>query len=199
MRILIADDHPMVLQGIKSTLLQQGHEVFTESSIDGCESALINGLEVDVLLLDYHFPKGSIEQLLQNNTLFLPENIAILSGMTEVEEMLFLLQSTPVKAFIPKTIDLEHLDSIVSDLVNLPRSDNKVLYLWDLLNHQFKTAKELFAKNELLSAKERTVYFLLKKGYQDKQIAEQLNRSIHTIRVQIRAIKRKKGNVRQRV
>ena len=38
---------------------------------------------------------------------------------------------------------------------------------------------------------------LMREGLLDKQIAERLHRSVHTIRVQIRAIRRKRGSSRR--
>jgi len=40
---------------------------------------------------------------------------------------------------------------------------------------------------------------LLRKGLLDKEIAESLHRSVHTIRVQVRSIKRKRTVIRRSV
>ncbi len=55
----------------------------------------------------------------------------------------------------------------------------------------------IFPRHTLLTQKEREVFMLMRKGLLDKQIADELGLSIHTVRVHLRAIKRKRGHNRR--
>jgi len=196
MKILVADDHPMVLNGLTFALKSSGHDVSTAASLD----ALLQQLTVhseshfNLLLLDYHFPDGKVTDVLQKSLLDDSVIVAVLSAMTDPEEILHLLEVTRTNLFISKTIDIDDLLNAISQLEdNTPDS----AMIWNLQQKKFLRTAEQFPKGSVLSPKEREVFMLLKKGMLDKQIADSLNRSIHTIRVQIRAVKRKRGSVRR--
>ena len=191
MKILIADDHPMVLSSISSVLEDNGHSVTTAASFYELQALFKQGTQNswDILLLDYHFPEGKITDLLEQSSL--PSNaiIAILSGMTDPEDILFVLETAQADLFIPKTIDMNDLVSVIPQLKL--KKEKKPL-IWSLEHRKLSSIAEQFPKGTVLTPKEREVFMLLRKGMLDKQIADKLNRSIHTIRVQIRSIKRKR-------
>lgn len=201
MNILVADDHPMVLKGLSSALTAAGHKVTAIASLDTLFQQLTKSTEhkFHLLLLDYHFPDGKVIDILKKVSIdesAIDEStiVAILSGMTDPEEILNLLEVARADLFISKTIDIDDLLNAVSQL---EEKKPEVAMIWNLEQKKFLHTIEQFPKGTVLSPKEREVFMLLKQGMLDKQIAESLNRSIHTIRVQIRAIKRKRGSLRR--
>ena len=113
MNILLVDDHPMVLHSLSGLLKSQGYGV---STADGCQRAreeLLGGQLFDLLLLDYHLPDGSALDLLCELRERLPRHVVVISGISDAEETLYILEKTLAKAFVPKNIDLDDLVAAV--------------------------------------------------------------------------------------
>ncbi len=194
MRVLIIDDHPMVLDAISSVLRDGGHEVVTAPDVPPARALLGPAAGIDVLLLDYNLPSGLAMELLQSREL-LPPHVVILSGTADPEDVLYLLEKTPAAAFIPKSIDLEDLPIALGMVVESGSQTTPLI--WEPVQRRMLPAGRAFPRGEVLTPREREVFMLLRQGLLDKQIADHLGRSVHTVRVQIRAIKRKRGTTRR--
>lgn len=195
MQVLLVDDHPMVLHSLSGLLQADGHTVTTSDSYQHARALLLKPTRFDLLLLDYHLPDGSAFNLLQETGIQIPGHVVIISGISDAEEVLYILEKSPAKAFIPKDIDFEDLAIALQQAVLLP--DNGGSWVWQIDKRAFMPGASAYPKETMLSPKEREVFMLLRQGLLDKQIASQLSRSIHTIRVQIRSIKRKRGSTRR--
>lgn len=195
MRILVVDDHPMVLQGIAASLKRRGHEVSTARDVASAREALGGPAALDLLLLDYNLPPGNGAELLADPKVAVPPCVAILSGMTDPEDILAALE-LGAHAFIPKSIELDHLVRALEELPGL-HSEEELGWLWDARQACYVRASQAFPRGTVLSPKERKVFMLLRRGLLDKQIAEELKLSIHTVRVHIRGIRRKRSTRRR--
>ena len=193
MKILIVDDHPMVLSGLAATLRERGHHITTArdsaSALAGLASAASAAALPDLALLDYHLAEDSAACLLAHPACRAVACIVILSGMTDPEDILGVLHDG-AHAFIPKSIEPDDLTPALEHIVQLKISGGAV---WSTLSRSFIAADKAFPKASTLTPKEREVFRGLRRGLLDKQIADELNLSIHTVRVHIRAIKRKRG------
>lgn len=194
MKILIVDDHPLALQGIDFILRSADHDTILANNFESARNALQQPL--DYLLLDYHLAEQNGMDLLRLPDIALPEHILIFSGLLDPEDIIFALETSPAHAFISKQIDLADLPCAITQLKEL---DHQKIWIWNSVKQHFVNATEAFPEQILLTSKERAVYMLLRQGLLDKQIADLLDRSIHTIRVQIRAIKRKRKTIRRSV
>lgn len=194
MKILIVDDHPLALQGIDFILRSADYHTTLANNLESAKSALEQSF--DCLLLDYHLAESSGMDLLCLPDIVLPEHILIFSGMSDPEDIIFALETSAAHAFISKQIDLTDLHCAISQLKGL---DHQKIWVWNSAQQHFVAAMEAFPEQTLLTSKERAVFMLLRQGLLDKQIADLLNRSIHTIRVQIRAIKRKRKTIRRSI
>lgn len=191
MNILVVDDHPMVLQGIGAALSARGHQVGLARTLEQACS-LLRSPVYDLLLLDYNLAEASGADLLQAGGVTLPPCVIVLSGMTDPEDILSALE-LGATAFLPKSVELEQMLLAVEEGPGLDRSG----HIWDMQRGGYQPASEAFPRGTVLSPKEREVFMQLRRGLLDKQIADQLSLSIHTVRVHIRAIKRKRGNPRR--
>ena len=194
MDILLVDDHPMVQHGLSSVLRAAGHPVTAAADCAAARPALDGG-GFDLLLLDYHLPDGSGLDLLREFSGRLPPRVVLLSGATDTEEILFALERSEARAFIPKDIDLEHVAEALRQVEQF--ADDDSTWVWRCEQQLFVPSDEAFPRESSLTRKEREVFMLMREGLLDKQIAERLNRSVHTIRVQIRSIRRKRGSSRR--
>jgi len=196
MRICVVDDHPMVLEGVTAVLGRRGHQTETASDIGQATKVLAERGPFDLLLLDYFLPSGKGPELLQDPAVDPPEQVVILSAMQDPEDILFALEQTTAKAYILKLIDLEDLAIAVEQIAGL-QSGSSAGHVWDTKRRCFIAAEKAFPSGTVLTRKEREVFMHMRQGLQDKQIADRLGRSIHTVRVQVRSIKRKRGHSRR--
>lgn len=194
MHILIADDHPLLLHGLSGLLAQRGHTVATVADIPEAIGLLTSEAGFDLLVLDFNLPTGPASLLLRNHAAILPPRIVVLSGILEPEDVLDVLDLGAC-VFLPKCIDTMAMIGILERLDGL--AEVKGGYVWDVAHHRLVAAHDLYPKGTVLTTKEREVFMLMRKGLQDKQIADSLELSIHTVRVHLRAIKRKRGSRRR--
>lgn len=193
--VLIVDDHPMVTDGLSSRLRAQGHQVAGAGNLDCARSAL-HGEPFDLLVLDLDLGGEFGTDLLGDDSLVerLPRRTLILSGTSDRDEIAIALDHG-AQAFVAKSLPFEDVVRAIETTLSLPDSDEP--FLWDEGAGGFVTMSSLFPKGTLLSPQERKVFALMRQGLQDKQIAAELDRSIHTVRVQIRSIFRKRGSRRR--
>jgi len=191
MHILIVDDHPMVLQSMMLILEQAGHQV--DSAADERQAREKLQQRYDLLLLDYNLQTNKGTELLDQE-IVRPDRTVLISGLTDPDIILHTLENPAVHAFISKQLDPEELPLAIAQLEQLSTPPP---WIWCSQGKSFVGAGEAYPKNSVLTPKEREVFMLLRQGMLDKQIADHLHRSIHTIRVQIRAIKRKRGGQRR--
>ncbi|MSQ69434.1 MAG: response regulator transcription factor [Gammaproteobacteria bacterium] len=190
MKILLVDDHPLVLQGIAAALTARGHEMHTASDLAPAREALRAHPDIELLVLDLNLPSGSGIELLRAMAGALPAQVAILSGQLDPEDISYAL-FLGATAFVSKTIEPAALVAALEGLPGLP-AGLRGACLWNERGSGFVHIHEVFSRASLLSAKEREVFMLLRQGLADKQIADRLSLSIHTVRVHARAIKRKR-------
>lgn len=190
MKILLVDDHPLVLQGIAAALSARGHEVLTAADLAPAREILRAHADTELLVLDLNLPSGSGIELLQQMAGALPPHVAVLSGQIEPEDISYAL-SLGACAFVAKTIEPGALVEALESLPGLP-AKLRGACIWQERGRGFVHIHEVFARATLLSVKEREVFMLLRQGLADKQIADRLGLSIHTVRVHARAIKRKR-------
>lgn len=191
----MVDDHPMVMEGIAASLRRRGHDVSTARDVAGAREALKQAATLDLLVLDYNLPPGSGADLLADPKVALPPCVAILSGMTDPEDILAALE-LGAHAFIPKSIEPDHLIRALEELPGLG-VDEELGWLWDTRQACYVRASKAFPRGTVLSPQERKVFMFLRRGLLDKQIAEELKLSIHTVRVHVRGIRRKRSTRRR--
>ena len=62
-RVLLADDHVIVREGLKNILLQEGFEVAGEASDGKRAVELAKGIRPDIALIDFSMPEGTMNVL----------------------------------------------------------------------------------------------------------------------------------------
>jgi DNA-binding NarL/FixJ family response regulator len=194
MDILLIDDHALVVSGIASLLRESGHTVATARDLTGARATLAAG-SFDLLLLDINLGAESGLDLLEGGGCRLPQRIVLLSGVTE-QETIFLGFESGAFGFIPKSVEPAELVAALADMIERPPLKDSG-WIWDTQRREAQDAYARFPRETVLTPKERQVFMLMREGKLDKQIADDLGLSIHTVRVHIRAIKRKRGHNRR--
>lgn len=195
-RILFVDDHPLVLTGVADMLRGCGHAVATASTLTGAADALEDeGATYDLLLLDLNLAQENGLGLLERGRGRLPSRTVMLSGVTE-QEWIFKGFELGAFGFISKSIQPAELTDAIAAVIAETRPVDAG-WIWDSQRRRLVDAYDYFPRETVLTPKERAVFMLMREGKLDKQIADDLGLSIHTVRVHIRAIKRKRGHNRR--
>jgi two-component system, NarL family, nitrate/nitrite response regulator NarL len=195
-RILIADDHKLFCEGIKTLLSSQPEFQVVGEARDGEEACqLVEKLHPDILLLDLLMPKTDGMHVLQS----LAESrhqirTILLSGAVDGEQI--------TKAFELGLRGLVLKDSSASLLFQCIRTVmagqywigwQSVANLAEMLQHHKKSAKKLSPKNYGITPREMQILKAAVSGYLNKEIAGQYHISEQTVKHHLTSIFDKLG------
>jgi DNA-binding NarL/FixJ family response regulator len=196
MDILIVDDHPLVTVGLSDRLRGLGHRVeVCHTLADASQRIRAQSFDMCVLDLDMGGKRGT--QIMADPTLAdkLPECIVVLSGTRDRDEIVGALEAG-AHAFLSKSIPFE---DVIEGILSAPQAyRGGEPGMWVQEVRAYVPLGVVYPRGSTLSKREREVFQLLRRGNSDKAIAQELGRSVHTIRVQIRSILRKRGSPRRR-
>ena len=190
-RVLLVDDHPLILSGLAENLHGSGCHVATARGLADALRLIAEEEKFDVVVLDINLGKENGLDLLEHPPSKLPERVILLSGATEQE---WVMQGFALGAmgFIPKNVELDEVLAALAELMDKPIIHGSG-WVWNSDIRQLVDAYDFFPRHTVLTPKERVVFMRMREGKLDKQIADELGMSIHTVRVHIRAIRRKRG------
>jgi DNA-binding NarL/FixJ family response regulator len=176
--IAIADDHPMIINGIKDILSDCKHIVFTGTYTNGSE--LMEGLKEglpDILLLDIQLPDKTGDKLLLEILKKYPDFKVI--ALTNFDSTLYVsnMIHNGAKGYLLKTVDKNTLITALEavyrgELYIEPSMKEKV----DLIE---TGVNRTLANKFMLKPREKQVLQLIVNGMTNAEIA--LSLSIHTV------------------
>jgi DNA-binding NarL/FixJ family response regulator len=186
-RVLIADDHPLVRQGLEVVIGAQPDMTLVAQADDG-EKAVTAALEArpDVLVLDLKMPKldglAAIRQIRER----LPEaRCIILTSFTDDEQVLEAVQAGAM-GFLNKDA---HHDELLSAIRAVSRGDGALHpSAARVLMQSYKTGPRLTVANDALTQTELKVLQLLAHGSSNRDLAEALGVSVRTVTTHVRNI-----------
>lgn len=181
-RILLADDHPVLRSGLEALLgLEPGLQVVGQASTGEEAVEKTRLLRPDVVVMDLSMPgMDGIEATKKIGELGLGARVLVLTSQTEEDYLLPVLEAGGA-GFVRKT-------SADSDLVNAIRTVARgEVFLYPsatrLLLRKYQTAKEAKEEGPLdkLSEREREVLALTAEGYSSAEIGKRLFLSPKTV------------------
>lgn len=188
-KVLLADDHPGFLMGIKSVLsLYTEFEVVFEA-INGREAiAAIQSFKPDIAVLDIEMPEmNGIEVVRQLKAFNNPLPILILSAYCEAAYINTLLD-LGVNGYLLKN---EVVDRIADAIKAIAKGE--MGWISPQVNQILFIAQNKQAQKSELSVREKQILELLKEGKSNQEIADTLCLSYHTIKNSITTIFTKLG------
>jgi DNA-binding NarL/FixJ family response regulator len=184
-RILIADDHSLFRDGLRSLLQAEGHEIVGEAK-NGREAVeLARALKPDLVLMDVQMPEldgiGATKAIVGE----LPEMKVVMLTASEEEAKLFEAIKSGAQGYLLKNLEAEEF----FDLLERAQRGEPALTptLARKLLQEFAKPSEQSA--DPLTAREHEVLELMVEGVtSNRRLAKRLNLSENTVKFHVRNI-----------
>lgn len=191
-KVMIADDHSMIREGLKQLLELEGDYQVIEEACDGveCLDKLAN-VTPDILLLDINMPNmNGLEVLQKMKEKRMKVKVLVLTVHNEVE---YLLKAVDIgiNGYLLKDSESAELKKAILTVVN--GEDYIQPSLIPLLNAKMIDRNKDNVKIESLTRREMDVLKLLAVGMYNKEVAEKLNISERTVKNHVSNIFKKIG------
>jgi DNA-binding NarL/FixJ family response regulator len=176
--IIIADDHPLMTEGLTSIIHSETSYRVTQCIHDGKALLhLLNTQKPTLILLDINMPKiNGIEAAKEIRARF-PQILIVCISMYTDKHIYTTLKEIGVNGFIPKLSD----GKIFTDTITSVLQGNTVFVEEKEEKQQTHPLADSFQNTIKLSTREIEVLRLIKKGLTTKAISESLNLSTHTV------------------
>jgi two-component system nitrate/nitrite response regulator NarL len=187
-RVVLADDHVFVRDGIKSLLENEANITVVGEATDGLEAlSLIDQLQPDLLILDIRMPNLTgievVEQLRSKNNFV---KIVMLS-MHESEEYVLKSIQAGADGYLLKGSSKEEFLKALHTVANGGKyfsGDISSILIGQLTNPTFTPeTKQSLGEEQLITKREKEILKLLLTGKGNKEIAEALDISKRTAEV----------------
>jgi DNA-binding NarL/FixJ family response regulator len=191
-RILIADDHSLFRDGLRSLLQAQGHEVVGEAK-NGREAVeLARTLDPDVVLMDLQMPEldgiGATKAIVGA----MPEMKVVILTASEEESKLFDAIKSGAQGYLLKNLEAEEFFELLEGAQRgepalTPNLARKLLQ--EFAKPAAPVAPAVEEDQDALTAREREVLELMVEGVtSNRKLARQLNVSENTVKFHVRNI-----------
>jgi len=185
-RVMIVDDHALVAEGIEA-ILETYDDIEVVATLSNGRDAVdqIARLRPDVVLLDLNMPGitglAATEMLLERR----PETLIVIISMYDSPEYISTAMSHGAKGYILKDGPTDEIKTAIEEVM----ADG---------TYMCAGAKSSFSPRisdglEPLTSREQTVLLQLAQGKSNREPAEELDISIHTVETHRKNIKRKLG------
>jgi len=186
-RILIADDHTLMRQGLHQLCERLGGCVVVAEAANGAEAvALAHTLQPDVTLMDIRMPELDGVQAVRQIIHARPTARSIALSMYDQEQYMLNAVRAGVRGYLLKTVD-------AGDLIAAIEAVYHGAYLIDpaiatrVLSELRLTAPGS-SRSEPMTESEREVLRLVARGMDNHDIAQALNYSVYTVANRLRTI-----------
>ncbi|MFN8335673.1 MAG: response regulator transcription factor [Cyclobacteriaceae bacterium] len=188
MKILLVDDHTILLDGVKS-LLSKEDDLTVVGQAGSAEAALefLKKNEVDLIITDYSMPGMDGLSLVNTIKRIAPDTKIILLSMHDEVHLVKEILKAGVNGYVLKKDTHKELLNAIRDV-----SQGKV-YLSSDVNKLLITNLNNPDEGKLLTDREREILKLIAKEYTNKDIAEELFISERTVETHRKNIFKKTG------
>jgi DNA-binding NarL/FixJ family response regulator len=190
-RILIADDHSLFRDGLRSLLQAQGHEVVGEARNGKQAIEMAGALHPDLVLMDVSMPEMDGVAATRELTAQHPGVKVVMLTASEHDETLFEAIKAGAQGYLLKNLEADEFFSLLDRASNgepalTPTLARKLL-------HEFArpalVAETAVTEPDALTDREREVLELMVEGVtSNRKLAKRLNLSENTVKFHVRNI-----------
>jgi DNA-binding NarL/FixJ family response regulator len=192
-RVLVADDFPLVLEGVAQALDRDpGIEVVGRAASGQEALELARDLRPDVIVLDLQMPDMGGIAVLQRLREEMPEIRALALTASESPESLLGAISSGAQGYLTKLTEAEELRQAVITI----HGDGSVVeprLARHLLREYSGASSDSSSLRPVLSARESEILRLVARGHTDNEIGAQLYLSPRTVQNHLTRIREKTG------
>jgi two-component system, NarL family, nitrate/nitrite response regulator NarL len=176
MRILLVDDHAILLDGVKN-LLEKEEGLTVVGTVASAEQALtfLNDHEVDLMISDFHMPGMDGLSLIHTVQRIKPNTKTIVLSMHDETHLVKEILRSGVNGYVLKKDTHKELLNAIQDV------KNGRVYLSNDINKILISHLQNPDEGRLLTDREREILKLIAREYSNKQIAEELFISERTV------------------
>jgi len=189
-RVLLADDHQMFLDGIKAFLEKESNIEIVGEALDGFEvMKLVATLPVDIILLDIRMPGMDGYETIKKLKQSYPKIKVLIVSTFGEGEYIYKMLSNGAEGYLMKNKSKEELVNAINDIYKGKRfiSHSIQEIYWEVVqNKSKKTTIDIH-----LTQRELEVLKLIAKGLQDREIADELNIAETTVFTHCRNLRKK--------
>lgn len=198
--VLIVDDHPLFLQGLRRVLEQEEDIDVVGAATDGEEALeLARGLTPDVVLLDINLPSMNGLQVARQLKAELPSIAVILLTAYHDENQVLHAVRAGASAYYPKDVTPDALINAIRQvsqgfyvieehILSKPELATWITERFAELGSMWEGAEEMFMP---LSDREMDILHSIARGLSNKQVALELGISHQTVKNHMTSILRK--------
>ena len=189
-RVVIVDDHPMFISGVRAELGDRVDVVATATDVDEAIK-LIAEHEPDTVLVDVHMPGGGGRAVIESTLKLAPDRRFLALSVSDAPEDVIAIIRAGARGYVTKTISGDDLiDAIhrvtAGDAVFSPRLAGFVL---DAFSSGVSTPPD--PELDQLTQREQEVLRFIARGYAYKEIAYRLSISPKTVEHHVSSVLRK--------
>jgi DNA-binding NarL/FixJ family response regulator len=194
-RVLVADDHEVVLEGVRALIERQPDLEVCGLASDGREAVeLAQKTKPDVVVLDMSMPKLDGLDVIRLLKKTLPDTEVVVFSAHSSEEMVEEVFDAGAKSYIEKSEASQDLVTAIRSLAEhkpfFSTQTSEILFAKFLL----PKARQQQSRTELrLTAREREIVRLLAQSSSNKEVATALGISIRTVETHRATLMRKLG------
>jgi DNA-binding NarL/FixJ family response regulator len=187
-KILIADDHPVVREGLISMIKREPDFQVVGEATNGIEAVKrTRELKPDIVLMDLRMPELDGVEAIRQISSFEPATKFIILTTFSDDEYIFRGIEVGARAYLLKDAPREDLFKAIR-AVYRGESLIQPVVASKILNRFAELSKQAQAPAELLSEREIEVLKLVAKGNANKEIAAELNITDSTVKTHVSSI-----------
>ena len=190
MRILIADDHALFRDGLRSLLQSQGHEIVGEAPNGRIAVELATQLRPDLVLMDVSMPELDGVSATRELTAALPDVKVIILTASEQNDTLFDAIKAGAQGYLLKNLEADEFFALLDRAANGEPALTPALARKLLQEFARPVAAEPAASEpDALTEREREVLELMVEGVTaNRKLAKRLGLSENTVKFHVRNI-----------
>ena len=184
MRVLIADDHPLILAGIKQALeADRGFEVVAETQVGSQVLPLVSQTRPDLALLDMRMPEMDGLTCLDRIREQHPKVKVVILSVSTDPELIQNVLNRGASAYIVKSVNLQDLPSALRQALEGT--------VYSAVGLPEKVVEDEAAKAVGLTERETTILKALARGLSNEAIGKELWVAEQTVKFHLTNIYRK--------